>query len=46
VPCDGFDDVHEMIFHLPFRNAKELRELIGGQAGAGQEFEHALARRL
>jgi hypothetical protein len=35
-----------MILHLPLRNAEELRELIGGQAGAGQKFDHALARRL
>jgi hypothetical protein len=35
-----------MILHLPLRNAEELRELIGRQAGAGQEFDYPLARRL
>jgi hypothetical protein len=34
-----------MILHLALRNAKQLRELIGGQARAGQEFDDALARR-
>jgi hypothetical protein len=34
-----------MILHLALRNAKQLRQLIGGQARAGQEFDHALARR-
>jgi hypothetical protein len=31
---DGLHDVSEMFLHLPFRNAEELRELIGGQTGA------------
>ena len=45
-PRDGFYDMREMIFHLPLRNAEELRKLIGGQPGAGQEPDHALAHRL
>ena len=30
IPCDSLHDMPEMIFHLPLRNAEELRELIGG----------------
>jgi hypothetical protein len=36
----------EVIFHLPFRNAEELCKLIGGEAGAGQEFDNPLTGRL
>ena len=46
IPRDGFHDMREMIFHLPLRNAEELRKLVGGQPGAGQEPDHALAHRL
>ncbi len=46
IPCDGLDDMCEVIFHLPLRNAEKLSELIGGQTGAGQEADHALAYRL
>ena len=46
IPRDGFHDMRQMIFHLPLRNAEELRKLVGGQPGAGQEPDHALAHRL
>jgi len=46
IPRDGFHDMREMILHLPLRNAEELRKLVGGQPGAGQEPDHALAHRL
>jgi hypothetical protein len=36
----------EMVLHLPLGDAEALRQLIGGQAGAGQEFDNALTRRL
>jgi hypothetical protein len=38
--------MREMIFHLPLRNAKELRELIRRQSGAGEKSDHTLATGL
>lgn len=46
VPCDGLHDVGEVIFHLALRNTEELSELVRGQAGAGQQPDHALAHCL
>jgi hypothetical protein len=43
---DGFYDMGEVIFHLPFRNAEKLRKLIGGEAGACQELDNPLTGRL
>ena len=40
---DGFHNMFEMIFDLPLGNPEHLRELVRGQTGAGQEFDHALA---
>jgi len=36
----------EMILYLPLRNAEELRKLVGGQPGSGQEPDQSLAHRL
>jgi hypothetical protein len=46
IPCDRLQDMREMIFHLPLRNAKELRELIRRQSGAGEKSDHTLATGL
>ena len=35
ISCDGLHDVCKVILDLSFRKAKELRKLVGGQAGAG-----------
>ena len=35
-----------MIFHLPLRDAEELRELIGGKPGANEESDDALTNGL
>ena len=46
IPRDGFHDMCEMILYLPLRNAEELRKLVGGQPGSGQEPDQSLAHRL
>ena len=45
-PRDGFYDMREMIFHLPLRNAEELRKLVGGEPGPRQESDYPLAHGL
>ena len=46
IPRDGLHDVREVVFHLSLRNPEELGELVGGQTGAGQESDQALAHCL
>lgn len=42
---ERFGDVKQMVFDLPLRNAEHLRQLVGGQSGADQQIDEALARR-
>ncbi len=43
--ADGFYDVFEVILDLPLGNAEHLGQLVGRQARADQQFDHALAGR-
>ena len=35
----GFDDMRHMVFHLSFRHAEQLRQLVRRQQGTGQQLD-------
>ena len=35
----GFHDMRQMVFHLPFRHAEQLRQLVRRQQGTGQQLD-------
>ncbi len=42
---EGFHDVCQMVFHLAFRHAEQLRELVRRQQGTGQQLDDPSSRR-
>jgi hypothetical protein len=44
VPRKTFDDMGQVLFHVAFRNAEHLGQLVRRQPAAEKQIHHALAR--